>query len=160
MSRIARRAAIVVIGVLSATCLASANGFAVHPPPQGRVVPNVDFGAFVNGVSSNPVIQMGCFGAVRPGQKGHPMAGQTVEVFRPEALNVPGYTGSAATKIVARFTDDPSVGIVMRRFGRPQPIPTSLFLPCSGTGSVLFSPEPSSATARSATVTVSVAGQP
>jgi hypothetical protein len=88
------------------------------------------------------------------------MAGQTVEVFRPEVLKVPGFTGRAATRIVARFVDDPSVPIVLPRFAQPQPVPTSLFLPCGGSGKVVFSPEPSSSTAKSATVSVAFAGQP
>ena len=160
MYRTARRAAFAFVAVTIAVCWASANGFAFLPPGKGPVIPNVEFGAVVNGQSSNAAVSMGCFGPVQPGEKGHPMSGQTVEVFRPEALRVDGFTGSAATRVVARFVDDPSVRIVLRRFGRPVAIPTTLFLPCSGSGTVVFSPEPSSATSHVATVGVSFAGQP
>jgi len=160
MSTMARRAAIALVGALAAASLLSLDAFAFLPPGKGHVIPNVEFGALVNGRSSDAVIQMACFGAVRPGETGHPMSGQTVEVFRPEALRVSGYTGTAATRIVARFTDDPSARIPLRRFGHPEPVPVSLTLPCSGSGTVVFSPEPSSPTAHSATVTVSYVGQP
>ena len=63
-------------------------------------------------------------------------------------------------RIVARFSDDSSVRIPLRRFGRAEAIPVSLSLPCSGSGDVVFSPEPSSPTAHSATVAVSYVGQP
>jgi hypothetical protein len=35
-----------------------------------------------------------------------------------------------------------------------QPIPTTLLLPCIGSGTVVFTPRPTSATARSVTLTV------
>src|SRR5207247_1836768 len=47
-----------------------------------------------------------------------------------------------------------SVGVQFTHYGVAQSIPTSLELPCAGQGLVIFSPEPSSSTARPATVTV------
>jgi hypothetical protein len=154
------RAALALLGAGLAACMATTTAFALFPPRQGRVVPGVEFGALVNGSSSNATIRMGCFGAVRPGQTGPPMTGQTVGVFRPEALQVQGFTGVSADEIVAYFTEDPSVPIVLHRFGRPAAVPTSLRLPCGGSGSVVFSPVPTSPTARSATVPVNYVGQP
>jgi hypothetical protein len=160
MKRVRSRAALALVVAGLAACTATTTAFAFFPPGQGRVVPDVQFGALVNGTSSNVTIRMGCFGAVRPGQSGHPMTGQTVEVFRPEVLQVPGFTGDSADEIVAHFTEDPSVPIVLRRFGRRAAIPTSLRLPCGGSGSVVFTPVPTSPTASSATIPVNYVGQP
>jgi len=154
------RAALVVLASVCAAATLGMATFGLHPPRQGRVVPNVEFGALVNGSSANAVVRMACFGAVHPGQTGHPMSSQKLEVFRPEALQVPGFTGSAAHEIVAHFAEDPSVLIVLHRFAHSVPIPTTLVLPCGGPGSVVFSPQPSSATARQAVVTVGYVGQP
>jgi hypothetical protein len=46
-----------------------------------------------------------------------------------------------------------NASVTFTSYGSP-PIPTSLVLPCSATGSVVFSPRPTSRTARSTTVTV------
>jgi hypothetical protein len=43
---------------------------------------------------------------------------------------------------------------VFTRYDRPQPLPTSLTLPCSGTGTVYFTPIPVVPPSRSATVPV------
>jgi hypothetical protein len=124
------------------------------------VRPGQEFGGLVNGQSSNVAVRMDCFGAVHPGQTGHPAAGQTLAVFRPEALQVDGFTGTTAHSIVAHFTNDLSAGVTLTRYRQRSPIPTSLTLPCSGTGTVVFSPQPSSSTSHSSTVQVQFVGQP
>jgi len=148
-----------VAGVASATTI----------PPQGAVGPHQYFHALVNGKNNqkNPVtIKMACFGAVRPGETGHPMAGQTVEVVRPVAiLSTDGYTGTNATRIVASFGPQPTANpaattVTLTRYTASKPIPTTLILPCAGTGRVTFTPAPSSKTARATTVKVSYVGQP
>ncbi|MBV9285235.1 MAG: hypothetical protein JO176_11505 [Acidimicrobiia bacterium] len=146
------------LAALGAAVVAVAASGAVIP--QGRVRPNLQFGALINGRGSTATVSMGCFGAVRPGERGHPMNGQTLEVFRPEALRVQGYTGANATSIVARFSDDPSVTVSFNRFGVTKALPTTLSLPCSGSGQVTFTPEPLSPSARAASVTVGYASQP
>ena len=45
-------------------------------------------------------------------------------------------------------------------YGVQEAIPTSFLLPCYGSGAVVFSPEPTSPTAKSFTVTVNFVGQP
>ena len=131
--------------VVAATGLVVA-GAGAAVPPQGKVGPNQYFGALVNGKNDvgRPVtIRMACFGAVRPGQKGHPMGGQTVEVFRPEVIVVhhSGYTGKNATSIVAFFGTPPPTAVppapaastvTFTHYGIKKAIPTSLLLPCSG----------------------------
>jgi hypothetical protein len=143
------------------------------PSSRGRIRPNQAFGALVNGhdgVTAPAVIQMACFGPTFPGETGHPMAGQTVEVVRPVHRTTPsGFTGPDATTIVAFFgvlpptpiVTPPSTGIVtFSRYGVAQAIPTSLVLPCAGTGNVNFVPLPLIPTSRSAIVPVSFLGQP
>ena len=160
MNTIGARVAIAAVGAVVATSLWAGSGFAAHFPLQGPVIPNVEFGGLVNSQSSPATVQMACFGALSPGQKGHPMGGQTVEVFRPEALKVTGYTGSAANEIVARFGDDRSTAMVLTQFGQQVAIPTSLLLPCAGSGKVFFVPKPWSSTAHIATVSVHYTSQP
>ncbi|HEV3354046.1 MAG TPA: hypothetical protein VG076_14050 [Acidimicrobiales bacterium] len=147
------RAGFAMAGGLLAAATVATTGFGFLPPRHGRVVPGVDYGALVNGTSSSPTIHVGCVGPLQPGEKGHPVGGNTVEVFRPEVLQVPGNTGSAATMIIVHF-DDPSTDVVLRRFGSPRAIPPSLNLPCTGTGQVTFTPEATSPTAKSVTITV------
>ncbi|RCG31573.1 hypothetical protein DQ384_08345 [Sphaerisporangium album] len=142
---------------------ASAPAFAdvVDPAPIG---PNQYFSGLVNGQSTSAIIRMACFGPVRPGQTGHPMAGQTAGV-RPapsSSTSGVGYTGSAATAIGVAFRNASSATppIVLRYYGVAAEIPTTLTLPCYGSGVVEFLPTPSSPTAHPATVTVNFVGQP
>ena len=140
-------------------------------PLQGKVGPHQVFGGLVNGDSGVGIrapIHMACFGAVRPGQKGHPLKGQTVELFHPEAIRGHfGNTGDRATSIVAFFGTPPPVAtpgattVTFHRYGVTKPIPTSLLLPCDGTGTVHFVPVPKSPpTSHDATVRVAFIGQP
>lgn len=139
-------------------------------PTQGTVGPNQYFGGLVNGhngVTTPAPIRMACFGPIRPGQKGHPMAGQSVEVFRPEVIVIrhSGFTGENANRIVASFGPSPSATpvantVTFKKYGVNKPIPTSLLLPCAGTGTVSFAPLPASPKSHAATVRVSYIGQP
>jgi hypothetical protein len=133
----------------------------VDPAPIG---PNQAFIGEVNGVSANATIKMACFGPVFPGQTGHPLADQSVTalpVVSPVTAR-PGYTGSAATSIGVSFgpTSSAVAPVVLRYWAVPAKIPTTLLLPCYGTGTVTFQPLPGSGTARAATVTVTYVGQP
>jgi len=139
-------------------------------PLQGKVAAHQTFGGLVNGkngVSSPAPIRMACFGAVRPGQKGHPMGGQAVEVFRPEAIRGSfGNTGARAGSILTFFHTPPpkpapsANTVTFTRYGVKKAIPTSLSLPCAGTGKVYFVPVATSSSARTATVRVGYIGQP
>jgi len=170
-----RRLFVGTVALLAASVLvvAAANAAAVVPP-QGDVGPHQVFGGLVNGqsgIGTPATIRMACFGAVHPGETGHPMSGQTVEVFRPEAiLGHFGYTGSSATHIVAFFGPLPpnpvaapptASTVTFTRYDVKKPIPTSLRLPCDGTGSVTFVPLPQSPpSSHDATVQVRYEGQP
>src|SRR5262249_54022980 len=133
----------------------------IDPAPIG---PNQYFYGLVNDHAGQATIQMGCFGPIRPGQTGHPLAGQTVKVLPAPAPTTSdlGFTGSAAHAIPVPFPT-PTVAntrVVLRDYAVSAPIPTSLILPCAGNGTVAFVPDPTSPTAHTATVTVTFVGQP
>lgn len=141
----------ILIGIALATAPAASADVTV---PIG---PNQYFQGLVNGVHDNANITMVCPGPVVPGQTGHPVAGQTVSVMQvPPSASISGYTGSAATSIVASFTTSSSTTahFTFIAYGAPQDIPTSIYLPCSGSGALSFTPEPTSGTARSDVVKV------
>ena len=148
------RLAIVLIASAVVVLLGAFGGVATAGFP---IMPHQPFGGLVNGRRANAIVRMACFGPIRPGETGHPFGGQTLEVIEGP---YGGYTGSLGKSVVARFREDPSVSTTFTHYDTPQPIPTSLNLPCGGSGLVVFSPEPDSPTARSATVTVNYVGQP
>jgi hypothetical protein len=137
------------------TAVAAAPAWAdpiIDPAPIG---PNQYFYGLVNDHAGQASILMGCPG---PSQTGHPLAGQTVKVFPAPAPATSdlGFTGSAANAIAVRFpgptvTNTP---VILRDYAVSAPIPTSLTLPCSGSATVAFVPEPTSPTAHTAIVTV------
>src|SRR5438034_7188938 len=123
------------------------------------------FGGTVNGARTGVTIRMACFGPDRPVvsrhlgrtskaalvRTGHPMAGQTLGVFVPEAMTDPsfGSTGARARAIVVSVaTDRGSVRVArIRRLARTRPVPSATralptwpTLPCSGTARVVFAP--------------------
>jgi hypothetical protein len=133
----------------------------IDPGPIG---PHQAFLGEVNDATTNATIKMACFGPVFPGETGHPMDGQTVKavpISTPTPLR-PGSTGSAATEIGVGcgLSSSALPPIVLHMWVAPAKIPTTLTLPCYGTGTVTFVPLPSSPTARSATVQVTFVGQP
>ena len=131
-----------------------------------RVGPNQGFVGSVNGRFDSATILMACFGPIKPGQTGHPMAGQMLEVLSPPPPIAvgpihPGSTGASATRIVAVLGGDSHV--VLARFTRyfqPVAVPQSVELPCAGSGVVRFVPKPASSTSKPAWVSVSFVGQP
>jgi hypothetical protein len=152
-------AASALIVALSATP-ALADGGVVDPAPIG---PGNYFVGEVNNTTGPAVIHMACFGPVTPGQTGHPMSGQSVKALpvAPPVSSLVGYTGTAANSIVVTFGVTSAVTpVILHDWAVPAAIPTTLTLPCYGTGTVTFTPSPTSATARSYTVTVSYVGQP
>ena len=139
---------------------------ATDPAPVG---PHQLFVGEVNGHLARADIFMACFGPIRPGQLGHPFAGQTVEVLpAPSAAETVGSTGSKANRIVLNFmlpaATPPPVStvppVVLTSYGATVAIPTSVELPCAGSGVAGFTPQPTSKSARSATVVVTFVGQP
>ncbi|WP_405089226.1 hypothetical protein [Microbispora sp. NBC_01389] len=157
----ARLVPLAAAALVAATAL-PASAEVVDPAP---IAPNQYFYGFVNGQTGHATIKMACFGPVRPGQTGHPFAGQTVEV-RPVAISSSavsmGYTGSGGTTIVVDLGDPSAVAksLGLRYYGVKAEIPVTATLPCYGSGKVTFTPVPTSWTARAVTVVVDYVGQP
>jgi hypothetical protein len=110
---------------------------------------------------------MACTGTLQTGQTGHPRAGQTLAVHQlfPPASSSLGYTGKDSMIGVFFAAPPPGAGEVnamtrmFTRYDRPQPLPTSLTLPCTGTGTVWFSPIPVVPPSRAAAVPVRFVSQ-
>jgi len=157
-----------LVAIQSVVGAAAANAQA---PGGVRIRPNQIFGALVNGkngLSSPVAIQMACFGPEKPGQTGHPLAGQTVTVFLPvDVAGGFGNTGANGHEIGAFFNAPPpgagaAAGgpIFFHRYGTKK-VPTSEVLPCSGTGHVFFVPLPMSpGTEQIVVIPVVYVGQP
>jgi hypothetical protein len=146
--------------------------------PRPRVGPHQSFDGLVNGhrgTSSVPVVvSVACAGPIRPGETGHPVAGQTVEILPAVPVRArSGFTGDEATSIEAFFGAPPPAGasrstdsrstdtVTFHRYALVRPIPRSIELPCSGTGQVTFVPFPRTPpTSRPAIVPVVYVGQP
>lgn len=133
------------------------------------------FAGVVNGKMTRATIKMACFGPVRPGQKGHPMADQTMKIdflgtappsAPPGALGDLGYTGPLGNEIGAFFGPLPpqpiasAAPVIFRTYGVAKAIPTALLLPCGGSGRVAFVPIPVAGGSQDAAVHVSFVGQP
>lgn len=150
---------------IAATTLGGLQALAASTP----VRPHQHFVGLINGSTGRPApatIRMSCFGPIVPGQTGHPMAGQTVAVKRVPPSAQAGLTGDDARSIGAFFGAPPpgaaassSSFVDFTTYGQ-KPIPTSLTLPCGGTGQVTFVPLPLQPTSRSYSVPVSFVGQP
>jgi hypothetical protein len=145
------------------------------PAQAGTVGPKQYFTGVINGKDGNTVIpipiRMACFGPIRPGQTGHPMAGQTLAVhqlFPPAAAGSLGQTGNDSQIGVFFGAPPPDTArtgaaagsVLFTRYDKPKPLPTSLTLPCGGTGTVWFTPIPVVPPSQSAAVPVKFVGQP
>ena len=140
-----------------------------------NVGPSQYFTGVINGHdgnTTNPIaIRMACFGPVRPGQTGHPMGGQTLAVHQLFAPSVTagslGFTGNDAEIGVFSNAPPPATSSgagtttpMFTRYDVSKPLPTSLTLPCGGSGTVYFTPIPVVPPSRSASVPVVFVGQP
>lgn len=156
-TRRARRlaaAATVALGAALVPVAAATSASAQDPLP---ISPNTYFEGLVNGKTADAVVTVVCPGPITPTSVGHPVSGQTAEVrngLTPVATS--GYTGSAGDEIIAGFTSPAAStqAIVFKAFFAPAAIPTTWSVPCGGSGTMTFVPEPTSPTARSYTVKV------
>jgi hypothetical protein len=130
--------------------------------------PHQAFVGSVNGQFRNATIDMACFGPTLPGQTGHPMKDQMLEIYSPPPPIVfgppvkVGNTGAAATSVTALVIAGGKVRARMRlgEYFAPKAISTRVLLPCAGTGVVRFLPRPWSEGAKIAALKVSFVGQP
>ncbi len=165
--------AVVLSAVIVSLTAAAQTAGASH-----RVGPHQFFTGVINGTDGNttvPIpIDMACFGPLTPGETGHPMGGQTLAVhqlFPPTTAHSLGQTGNDAT-IGVFFgapppAPNPGAGVPVAdsaigftRYDRAKGLPTSLTLPCSGTGTVWFVPIPVVPPSRAQAVPVSFESQP
>ncbi len=153
--RLSRYTTLTALTLVSCAFGLSTAGAAVVDP--GPIGPHSYFVGEVNGASVNAVIQVVCPGPVVSGQTGHPVSGQSVDVM-PAASSTSagvGYTGESANSVRVDFGNAAtSAAVVLTSYVVKAAIPTALELPCSGTGTVAFVPEPTSSTARTALVKV------
>lgn len=87
---------------------------------------------------------------------GNPVSGQTIGVRSPSPSTTPtGSTGARGTTIVVQFVPSSAAvtAVTFTRYGS-KPLPTTLLLPCIGSGTIVFSPRPTGAGARSETMAV------
>jgi hypothetical protein len=134
---------------------ASAAPRQVHDPIPIR--PDMYFKGYVNNhPPGKAVIKVACaLGATT----GKPVGGQPVEVEpMPATSSVTdlGYTGSAGDKITASLIQPTAAAgvIVFTSFYVKEDIPTTITVPCSGTGTMTFAPSPTSKTAKTAKLSV------
>jgi hypothetical protein len=124
------------------------------------------FSGYVNNhPPGQAVILTNCIGPIRLGETGNPLPNQPVEVKPVVATGTTdvGYTGSAANSINALLGTPVGAVVVIAAFTgyyEIRYIPTTIRVPCSGSGTVIFAPSPGSVTARPATLAVTFVGQP
>jgi hypothetical protein len=133
------------------------DGSAGANPTAGVIRPDQTFFGLVNGSASGANIKVACSQAVRPGEMGHPVSGQSIAVRSPSPSTVSsGDTGGRGRTIIAGFVTTSSSApssVTFTHYGS-QPLPTTLLLPCLGSGTIVFSARPTSSTARSETMAV------
>jgi hypothetical protein len=126
------------------------------------VGPDQSFVGLVNGHATDATVDVVCPGPAATGRTGHPTSGQTLGVQSPPpAAATSGFTGTKARSIAAVFVSKVAVAsqvsaVSFTQYGT-EPLPTTLLLPCSGTGTVVFSARPTSKSARTSRVMVSFA---
>jgi hypothetical protein len=135
----------IVVAAVTAAWLSGGAASAAEPIHRDQ-----RFSGLVNGRSSDAPVYVFCPGPVTPTRTGPPARNAGLEVVR----HGRGFTGRAGNRVVATFREDPSAPVIFTTFRTPQTIPSSLRLPCFGTGLVTFTPESGSPTARPVTVTV------
>ena len=130
--------------------------------------PGQAFVGSVNGQFRSATINMACFGPILPGQTGHPMKDQMLEIYSPPPPIVfgppvkVGNTGAAGTSVTAVVIADGKVYARVRlgQYFKLKAIPTTAVLPCAGKGVVRLVPKPWSEGAKIGAVTVNFVGQP
>jgi hypothetical protein len=160
-----RLAAALMSGLIAAATglsVAATASAAVGPQDPVPIGPNEYFRGFINNhPPGKAVITVICPGPVNTG---HPAANQTIEVktTQPTSTFDTGFTGSAGTKITAALAPASTTTILasFTSYFVPKKIPTSITVPCSGTGKVVFRPSPTSSTAKSAVLPVTFMAGP
>jgi hypothetical protein len=142
---------LVLIGPLAPAAPAGAH------TQSGSIQPDQTFFGVVNGDRTSASIKVACPQGLQPGEMGPPVSGQTIGIRSPASSATPsGTTGSHPRTIVARFVSSGAAAtstVTFTRYGT-EALPTTLLLPCLGSGTLVFSPRPASSTAHNETMTV------
>jgi hypothetical protein len=145
-----------LVGMTAATTASASARVIQDPVPIG---PNELFSGFVNNAPPGPaIIKVVCaVGATT----GVPIGNQPVEVKTASVSGTTdvGNTGSNGNQITASLGAAVAT-IVIAHFTSyfvPVDIPTNITVPCSGSGTVVFTPSPSGTGARSAVLPVTFA---
>lgn len=140
------------IAIAAASAVIAGGAMAIPAAAQtGPVGPHQYFYGQVFGIASSTsqqdVIEVECAG---PAMTGHPAPGQFVEVqevFPPSATTL-GYTGNFGAEINADLIWSQGTITVVTHiatflsYGVSMQIPTSITVPCSGSGVMSFAPSP------------------
>jgi hypothetical protein len=123
---------------MAVALLAAAGVAAGAQQPIGR---NQHFAGLVNGTKTSAVVYTACAGPAAAGRTGPVAGGQTLSVVRVKRGD--GFTGPF-TQIYAWFvpqsgTTTAPVQLKFTSYNSPQAIPTSVEVPCDGSGQVEFS---------------------
>jgi hypothetical protein len=158
--RLSRRfAAALTSGLIAAALglpLAATTSAAARQQDPVPIGPNEHFRGFINNhPPGKAVIKVICPG---PANTGHPAGNQKIEVktAQPTSTFDTGFTGSAGKMITATLQPAAATTVLasFTSFFVPKKIPVSITVPCSGTGTVVFTPSPPSSTAKSAKLPV------
>jgi hypothetical protein len=123
--------AVLLIGTVAVVIGSVAPAAATTSP----IRPHQHYVGLVNAKHVGAVIYVVCPGPAT-GQSGPPAGNQTVAVRK--VLSGGGYTGSFAREIWAQFGRDEFHVVAFTAYNVAKPIPTSLRVPCQGTGTVTF----------------------
>jgi hypothetical protein len=146
----------IVLGALVGPLVA---GSVAGARSAGRAIgPDQSFVGQVNGETSGASIIVDCPEGLQPAETGPPASGQTIGVRSPSSSTAAtGETGTRGRTIVAEFVGSDAAAVSstvsFSDYG-VEALPTRLKLPCLGSGTVVFSPRPTSGSARSETMTV------
>ena len=133
------RSCLAVLGVVAVMFFSAGVGSA---SAQQAIGPNQRFIGLVNGSNADPAVYVVCPGPVYAGRTGPVAGGQTMSVA--QVATGGGYTSvfssvnSWFVPVPASYPANPAE-LKFTEYGVPQSIPTSIRVPCGGTGQVEFS---------------------
>jgi hypothetical protein len=135
------------IAIASASAMIAGGALALPAQAATPVGPHQFFVGQVFGRTAQNVIKVACVGIL---PAGHPVAGQSVEVHEllPPAVTTSGNTGNFGTTISAdlAFSQGTVTAVThiatFTSYDVSMPIPTSITLPCFGSGVMSFAPSP------------------
>lgn len=135
----ARRFIVATLAIVS-LIFGSASGSVATAGASGLIRPNQHFAGVVNGKRAHAVVYTACPGPASGGRTGPIVGGQTLSVARVASGH--GYTG-LFNQVYAWFVQDSSVNgpqqLKFTTYGTKQAIPSTVRVPCDGTGQVEFS---------------------